>query len=92
MHQPGPNGGRFVIQRDGRDVATLAYAGKGPLVTLVHTEVDPVMRGTGAGKTLVDEAVQWARASGTRLAAQCPYAKSVLEKTAEYHDVFETSH
>jgi uncharacterized protein len=89
MHQPGEKGGRFVIQRDGRDVAELAYTGNGQIVTLVHTEVDPIMRGTGAGKTLVDEAVQWARQEGKRVAATCPYAKSVLDKTPEYHDVLE---
>jgi predicted GNAT family acetyltransferase len=89
MHQPGEKGGRFVIQRDGRDVAELAYTGNGQLVTLVHTEVDPIMRGTGAGKTLVDEAVHWARQEGKRVAATCPYAKSVLDKTPEYHDVFD---
>ena len=89
MHQPGQEGGRFVIQREGRDVAELAYTGSGELLTIVHTEVDPVMRGTGAGKTLLEEAVQWARREGKRLAATCPYAKSVLDKTPEYHDVFQ---
>ena len=87
MHDPGENGGRFVMQRDGRDVAKLVYTGAGDVLTLVHTEVDPSMRGTGAGKTLVEEAVGWARAQGKRLTATCPYAKSVLDKTPEYHDV-----
>jgi len=89
MHQPAADGGRFVLQRDGRDVAQLVYAGKGPVVTLVHTEVDPIMRGTGAGKTLVEEAVQWARTEGKRLVARCPYAKTVFDKTPEYQDVLE---
>ena len=90
MHQSTENGGRFVIQRDGRDVAELVYAGHGPVVTLLHTEVDPVMRGTGAGKILVEEAVQWARAEGKRLEPRCPYAKSVFDKTPAYQDVLET--
>ena len=89
MHQPAADGGRFVLQRDGRDVAQLVYAGQGPVVTLVHTEVDPIMRGTGAGKTLVEEAVQWARTEGKRLVARCPYAKTVFDKTPEYKDVLE---
>jgi predicted GNAT family acetyltransferase len=87
MHEPGENGGRFVIQRDGRAVAELVYSGTGPIVTLEHTQVDSSMRGTGAGKTLVAEAVQWARASGKRLVARCPYAKSVFDKTPDYQDV-----
>jgi predicted GNAT family acetyltransferase len=91
MHQPGQHGGRFVIQRDGRNVAELAYSGNGEVVTLVHTEVDPIMRGTGAGKSLVEEAVQWARAEGKRLVPRCPYAKAVIEKTPAYHDVLESA-
>jgi predicted GNAT family acetyltransferase len=91
MHQPAENGGRFVLQRDGRDVAQLVYTEQGPVVTLLHTEVDPIMRGTGAGKTLVDEAVQWARTEGKRLVARCPYAQSVFDKTPAYHDVLETT-
>jgi uncharacterized protein len=90
MHVPAEHGGRFVLQRDGRDVAALVYTEHGPVVTLLHTEVDPVMRGTGAGKTLVEEAVQWARSEGKRLVAQCPYAKSVFDKTPAYQDVLET--
>jgi uncharacterized protein len=89
MHQPGENGGRFVMQRDGRDVAALVYSGRDAVVTLLHTEVDPIMRGTGAGKTLVEEAVQWARAEGKRIVLQCLYAKSVFDKTPAYHDVLE---
>ncbi len=89
MHQPNENGGRFVLQRDGRDVAELVYAGGGPVVTLLHTEVDAVMRGTGAGKTLVDEAVQWARAEGKRIVPRCPYAKALFDKTPGYRDVLE---
>ena len=79
------------MQRDGRDVAQLVYAGQGSVVTLLHTEVDPIMRGTGAGKTLVEEAVQWARTEGKRLVPQCPYAKTVFDKTPAYHDVLETT-
>jgi hypothetical protein len=90
MHQPGENGGRFVIQRDGRNVAELVYSGNGAIATLVHTEVDPSMRGTGAGRTLVEEAVLWARTDGKRLVARCPYAKSVLDRTPEFHDVLGT--
>ena len=89
MHQPAENGGRFVMQRDGRNVAALVYSGTGPVITLLHTEVDPVMRGTGAGKTLLEEAVQWARAEGKRFVPQCPYAKSVFDKTPAYHDVLD---
>jgi uncharacterized protein len=90
MHQPAENGGRFVLQRDGKDVAELVYTGGGPVVTLLHTEVDPIMRGTGAGKTLLEEAVEWARAEGKRIVPKCAYAKSLFDKTPALQDVLDT--
>jgi uncharacterized protein len=57
-------------------------------VIITHTEVDPVLRGTGAGAPLVAAVVDWADADHLRIQAMCPYAKSVLEKKSEYHDVF----
>jgi predicted GNAT family acetyltransferase len=47
------------------------------------------MRGTGAGKTLIEEAVQWARANHKRFVVRCPYAQSVFAKTPTYGDVVE---
>jgi uncharacterized protein len=91
MHEPGEDGGRFVIQRDGRDVAELVYVGKGQVLTLDHTEVDPSMRGTGAGKMLLEEAVAWARATGKRFVPRCPYARSVFDKTPAFADVLAES-
>ena len=83
MHEPGKGGGRFVLQRDGRSAAELVYTGAGDVVTLDHTEVDPSMRGTGAGKTLIEEAVQWARANHKRFVVRCPYAQSVFCEDAD---------
>jgi uncharacterized protein len=91
MHEPGAGGGRFVIRRDGRDVAELVYTGTGRVVTLDHTEVDPSMRGTGAGKVLLEEAVEWARETGKRFVVRCSYAKSVFDKTPAFADVLAGS-
>jgi pilus assembly protein CpaF len=45
--------------------------------------------GTGAGKTLVNAAVEWARAGNRRLMPLCPFARSVFEKTPDYRDVLD---
>ena len=49
--------------------------------------MDDRLRGTGAGKKLVEAAVQWARKENVRLMPLCPFSRSVFEKTAEYADV-----
>jgi predicted GNAT family acetyltransferase len=52
-----------------------------------HTTVDDALRGTGAGKKLVEAAVLWARAERKKILPLCPFAKSVFDKTPAYADV-----
>ena len=59
----------------------------GSRVIIDHTTVDDALRGTGAGKQLVEAAVLWARAESIKLMPLCPYAKSVFDKTPAYADV-----
>jgi len=84
---PAGSGGNFTIERDGKPLATLNYSQVGKMVIINHTEVDPALRGTGAGGRLVEAVVNWARADHLRIAPLCPYAKSVFDKKPEYHDV-----
>jgi len=52
-----------------------------------HTEVSDALRGTGAGKKLVTEAVEYAHMYNLKILPLCPFAKSVFEKTTEFEDV-----
>jgi predicted GNAT family acetyltransferase len=80
--------GAFVIDGDGRRLATMTYSLAGDdLVIIDHTAVDDALRGTGAGNALVAAAVAWARDSDRRIMPLCPFARSVFEKTLEYADV-----
>lgn len=79
--------GAFVIERDGRRLATLTYTRAGDRAILDHTDVDVILRGKGAGGLLVAAAVEWARASGQQILPLCPFARSVFDKTPSYHDV-----
>jgi hypothetical protein len=79
--------GAFVIVRDGKRLAELAYTGGGPVVIIDHTDVDDALRGTGAGKRLVEAAVAWARTAKKQVVPLCPFAKSVFEKRPDLQDV-----
>jgi len=52
-----------------------------------HTDVDPILRGTGAGAKLVAAAVEWARAGHRHIMPLCPFARSVFEKTPAFAHV-----
>ena len=86
-HEESGHRGAFTIERDGKRLAELTYTVAGSRVILDHTTVDDALRGTGAGKQLVNAAVEWARAGGRKLMPLCPFARSVFEKAPEYRDV-----
>jgi uncharacterized protein len=87
-HVPGGHKGAFVIDRDGKRLATMTYSLAGDNILIIdHTEVDDALRGSGAGARLVGAAVAWARAEGRRVIPLCPFAKSVFERKPEYGDV-----
>jgi predicted GNAT family acetyltransferase len=82
--------GGFFVERDGIRLAEMTYARvSDKLVIIDHTLVDDHLRGLGVARRLLDTAVAWARASGTKLAATCPYAKAQFEKDASIQDVYD---
>jgi predicted GNAT family acetyltransferase len=89
-HAESDGKGAFFIEREGKRLAEQAYQRlEERRVVIVHTEVDASLRGQGVARRLLDTAVAWARATGTRVKATCPYAKAQFEKDASIRDVYE---
>lgn len=87
-HEESNGHGAFFVAGDDRRLAEMAYRRKDPhLVVIVHTEVDDALRGQGVGRKLLDATVAWARETGTKLAATCPYVKAQFEKDRSLDDV-----
>jgi predicted GNAT family acetyltransferase len=82
------NKGAFFIERDGEWIAEMTYRREGTRKLVIdHTEVDESLRGRGVGEEMVEEAVKYARANNLLIKPDCPFAKSVLEKSEDYEDV-----
>jgi hypothetical protein len=80
--------GAFLIKENNQRLAEMTYSKAGEnLIIIDHTEVSDALRGKGAGKKLVDEAVDYARKNGIKIIPLCPFAKSVFDRTPEYNDV-----
>jgi uncharacterized protein len=79
--------GVFFIEKDGKRLAHMSYRREGTTVVIQHTEVSDALRGQGAGKRLLDEAVRWARTSQLRIVPQCPFARATFAKHPELRDV-----
>ena len=88
LEQSGHRGACF-ITRDGERLADLTFSASahGKLVMLDHTAVSESLRGKGVTRTLVDEAVRWARRESIRLVPVCPFARAVFDREPSFHDV-----
>jgi predicted GNAT family acetyltransferase len=87
-HEEVDHRGAFFIEQDGARVAEMTYSRVNPsLVIIDHTEVAPSLGGQGVGRRLLDTAVQWARRTGTKVMATCPYASAQFAKDPSIRDV-----
>lgn len=88
-HEETGNHGAFFYERDGDRLAAMTYSRTTPaLIIIDHTEVSEVLKGQGMGRQLLDALVAWARATGTKLMATCPYALGQFRKDESIRDVF----
>ena len=85
VHEPAAD--RFVLQHQGQEVGELTYRRDGSRVALLHTEVQPHLRGRGLARRLVLATVDWAREQKLTLEPVCWYTRVVLERSDEYRDV-----
>jgi predicted GNAT family acetyltransferase len=82
--------GTFDLEIGGRKLGFLSYALDGADEMVVdYVQVDPSLRGQGMGEKLVRAAVDWARANGRKITPICSYARAVIKRTTEFHDVWQ---
>jgi len=80
VHRPEKH--RFEATVDGHE-GRLDYTVRGDVMTLVHTEVDPALKGRGVAGALVEAALDHARANGLKVVPRCEYAASYIERHPE---------
>ena len=70
---------RFTTEVEGQ-TAFLTYERGAGVVAMTHTVVPRELEGRGIAGDLTRTAVDWARAEGLRIDAQCSYVRSWLAK------------
>ncbi len=82
--------GAFYVEENNVRLAEMTFSKAGTDTIIIdHTEVSEALKGTGAGKKLVTEAVEYARKNKLKIIPLCPFAKSVFERTSEFADVLK---
>ncbi len=81
--------GIFYMEKNGETVAEMTYRRQGTDRMIIdHTEVSDILKGTGAGMSLLDAAVTFAKENELKIVPLCPYVKHQFEKTPDkYADV-----
>ena len=89
-HEEAGGRGAFFFDKEGVRLAEMTYSRVDPqLVIIDHTEVKEALQGLGVARKLLDFAVAWARSTGTKIIATCPYAKAQFAKDAAIRDVLQ---
>lgn len=80
--------GEFVLKRNGKQAGKMTYSKMGNSKIIIdHTEVEEPFKNTGAGRTLVEHGVQWARENGVKVLPLCPFAKNLIDRDPDLQDV-----
>lgn len=72
----------------GDDLAgILTYRTQPGQVELIHTEVEPDLRGRGIGEQLADAALRAAQAAGERVVPTCPFVARYMGEHPEFEEL-----
>ncbi len=86
--EDGETKGRLFLFHDGAE-AELTYSILSPYSRIAdHTGVPDALRGTGAGRALVERLVADARAEGWKIVPLCPFVNSQRARHPEWADAF----
>lgn len=87
-HEEKNGRGVFHLEKDGQRVGEMSYRrATATQVTIDHTGVMVSMRGQGLARRLLDAAVQWARATQTKIVPDCSYAAAHFARDPSIRDV-----
>jgi predicted GNAT family acetyltransferase len=82
--------GKFLIEENGTMVGELEYqVFENKKIQLIHTEVNEAFRGKKIGDSLVEHAVEFARANYYRVIPTCRFAKAFILRRSDLQDVLE---
>ncbi len=90
IHKKENGKGLFFIEEDNEMVAEMTYTmPSADKMIIDHTEVDKELRGGQLGFQLVEAGVEYARAHHLKIIPLCHFAKAVIDKKMEFHDVLD---
>jgi uncharacterized protein len=81
-----PEHHRFFTEVDGH-LAYSHYRMRPGVITFVHTEVPAEFGGHGIGSAIARAGLDFARAEGLKVVAECPFVAAFIRDHPEYRDL-----
>lgn len=79
---------RFVLLQDGGEIGLIDYRIDGSNIHLIHTEIDPHLRGDGLGEGFVREVLDRIRRdTELSVVADCPFVADFLQANPAYREL-----
>lgn len=79
---------RFELTEQGR-LAFATYLLSGQVISLLHIEADPALRGQGTAARLMEAVLGVIRAKGLKVRPVCGYARSYIQRHSRHSDLLE---
>ena len=79
---------RFEIEVNGH-FAFIDYRETLHQISLIHTEAEPELAGTGAATAVVEKTLQYIKESGKKLLPFCPYVFAYIKKHPEWKAIVD---
>lgn len=87
-HQNAKHGGVFYIERDQARIGEISYQQRDANTIIAdHTWVDPLLRGEGIVRQLLDALVDFARENKLKIIPQCSYVDVIFRRDKSLSDV-----
>lgn len=79
---------RFEIEINGH-FAFINYKESQSKISLIHTEAEPDLAGTGAAAAVVEKTLQYIQKSEKKLLPYCPYVFAFIKKHPEWKSIVD---
>ena len=80
--------GRFEIEVDG-SFAFIDYKETPTKISLIHTEAEEALSGTGAAKAVVEKTLAYIKKENKKLLPFCPYVFAYIERNPEWKSIVD---
>ena len=82
-----PDASRYELHMDGRFLGWVDYRLDGTVMTILHIQVSPELRGHGISAPFLDDVLADVRARGLSIVPTCGYARTHVAERPALHDL-----